>query len=148
MKKQLLVWLAIGVSVVLLAAWSKPIIQNISFEKPVSKSISFAVYTQNNYTSKVYNDASAKLRVTVVKVRGNKRNAIWQKEFDAKLLKDYPTLQNALAQKVVVNNVVDSKERLEVIYTITYDEKGKQLQLVDGTVLNKGTNNGQLFINI
>jgi len=148
MKKHLLVWLAVGAAVVLLAAWSKPLIEKINFEKPVSKSISFAVYTQNSYTSKIYSDASAKLQVTVVKVRGSKRSTVWQKEFDAKLLKDYPTLQNALAQRVVVNNVVDSKEHLEVVYTITYDANGSQMQLQDGTVMAKGDNNGKLFINI
>lgn len=135
-------------AVVLLTAWSKPIIQKISFEKTVSKSISFAVYTQNTYTAKIYNDASAKLQVTVVKVRGGKRSTVWQKQFDAKLLKDYPSLQNALAQKVVVNNVVDAKEHLEVVYTITYNANGNQLQLQDGTVMQKGDNNQKLFINI
>lgn len=148
MKKQVLGWMVISAAVILLGAWTKPLIANISFEKPVSKSISFAVYTQNSYAANIYNDASARLQVTVVKVRGTKRSTVWQKEYDAKLLKDYPTLQNALAQKVVVNNVVDSKEHLEVLYTITYDAKGNKMQLQDGTVMTKGSNSGKLFINI
>lgn len=147
MKKHL-VWLAIGAAVVLLAAWSKPLIENISFEKPVSKSISFAVYKENTYASQVYSDASAKLQVAVVKVRGNKRSTVWQKEYDAKLLKEYPSLENALAQKVIVNNVVDGKDRLEVVYTITYDSKGSKMQLQDGAVIDKGAKDGKLFINI
>jgi hypothetical protein len=148
MKKQILLWLAIGTAAVLLAAWSKQLIANINFEKPVCKSISLAVYTDNAYSSKIYNDASAKLQVAVVKVRGNQRSTVWQKEYDAKLLKEYPSLQNALAQKVTVNNVVDNKEHLEVIYTITYNAKGNKLQLQDGVVLAKGATNGKLFINI
>jgi len=148
MKKNILLWLAVGAAVVLLAAWSKPLIATINFEKPVSKNISFAVYTNSSYSSSVYNDASAKLQVTVVKVRGNKRSTVWQKEYDAKLLKDYPSLQNALAQKVTISNVVDSKDHLEVLYTITYNTNGSKLQLQDGAVVAKGAKNGNLFINI
>ncbi|HWB24539.1 MAG TPA: hypothetical protein VG738_03620 [Chitinophagaceae bacterium] len=148
MKKHTLLWLAVGAAVVLLATWSKPLIATIHFEQPVSKNISLAVYTDNSYTSKIYDDASARLQVTVVKVRGGKRTTVWQKEYDAKLLKDYPTLQNALSQKVVVNNVVDSKEHLEVYYTVTYDDNGSKVQLQDGTVIAKGSNNGKLYINI
>ncbi|HVX49032.1 MAG TPA: hypothetical protein VHB48_02710 [Chitinophagaceae bacterium] len=148
MKKHTLLWLAVGAAVVLLAAWSKPLIATIKFEKPVSKNISLAVYTANSYTSKIYNDASAKLQVAVVKVRGRNRTTVWQKEYNAKLLKDYPSLQNALSQKVVVNNVVDSKEHLEVIYTITYNDNGNKMCLQDGATIAKGNNNGQLYINI
>ncbi len=148
MKKNILLWLAVGAAVVLLAAWSKPLIATINFEKPVSKNISFAVYTNSSYSSSVYNAASAKLQVTVVKVRGNKRSTVWQKEYDAKLLKDYPSLQNALAQKVTISNVVDSKDHLEVLYTITYNSNGSQIQLQDGAVVAKGAKNGNLFINI
>lgn len=147
MKKNL-TWFAIGAAVVLLTAWSKPLIEKMNAEKPVSKNISFAVYKENNYASKVYDDASAKLQVSVVKVRGDKRSIVWTKEYDAKLLKEYPSLENALAQKITVNNVVDSKERLEVVYTITYDAKGSKIQLQDGAVITKGQKDGKLFINI
>jgi hypothetical protein len=117
-------------------------------EKTVSKNISFAVYTAANYNSNIYNDASAKLQVTVVKVRGTHRSTVWQKSYDAKLLKQYPSLEHAIAQNVVINNVVDSKEHLEVVYTLTYDTKGNELQLQDGTVISKGEKDGKLFINI
>ena len=147
MKKHL-IWFPVVAATVLLTAWGKPLIENINFEKPVTKSISFAVYKENNYASKVYDDASAKLQVAIVKVSGNKRSIVWRKEYDAKLLKEYPSLENALAQKVVINNVVDSKEHLEVMYTITYDAKGNKMQLQDGAIISRGAKDGKLFINI
>ena len=147
MKKYIIGFMLTAV-VVLLAAWSKPIIENIRFEKPVSKSVSFAVYKSNNYASKIYSDASAKLSVTIVKVRGNNRNIVWQKTYDARLLNQYPTLADAMSQKVVINNVDDRNDKLEVIYTLIYSSNGSNVQLEDGTVITRGMKEGKLFINI
>jgi hypothetical protein len=147
MKKHIL-WLPVVIVVVLLAAWTKPMIENLNFEKPVNKNISFAVYKNTTYASNVYNDASAKLQVSIVKVRGNKRETVWQKSYDAKLLKEYPTLANAMMQQVVIKNVVDSKEHLEVEYTVTYGSKNGTMQLQDGATISKGAQVGNLFINI
>jgi len=146
MKKHIMI--PVVAAVVLLAAWTKPLVEKITTEKTVSKSVSFAVYKADNYSASIYNNASAKLQVAIVKVRNGKRSTVWQKEYDAKLLKEYPSLQNALAQKVVVNNIVDGKEKLEVVYTITYDSDGSTMQLQDGTVIDRGANDGKLFINI
>ncbi len=146
MKK--IIWLPVIVAAVLLAAWSKPLKEMMMPEKTVSKNISFAVYKTNNYTSKVYDDASAKLQVSVVKTRGSKRSIVWQRSYDAKLLKEYPSLENAISQKLVINNVVDSKEQLEVVYTLTYNSKGSVMQLQDEAVISKGAKDGKLFINI
>ena len=147
MKKQL-IWLPVVAAIVLLAAWNKPLREMMTPEKAVSKDISFAVYKAGDYNSTVYADASAKLQVTVVKVRGDQRSVVWQKSFDAKLLSQYPSLENAISQHVVVKNVVDSKEHLEVVYTLTYDTKGNVMQLQDGAVISKGEKDGKLFINI
>ena len=117
-------------------------------EKAVSKNISFAVYKADNYNSNVYADASAKLNITIVKVRGTKRSIVWQKDFDAKALNKYPSLEKAVAQKVIVNNVVDSKDKLYVVYTLTYNDKGSEMELRDGTIIAKGENSGKLMINI
>jgi len=141
-------WLPVAVVVVLLAAWSKPVKEMMNQEKMVSKNISFAVYKTGNYTSKVYDEASAKLQVTVVKIRGNKRSIVWRKDYDAKLLKEYPSLENAFSQNLVISNVVDSKEQLEVVYTLTYDSKGSVIQLQNEEVISKGAKDGKLFINI
>lgn len=147
MKKHLL-WFMVAVVVVLLAAWCKPIIANINFQQPVSKSVSFAVFKANNYTSKVYDDASVKLSVVIVKVSGSKRSTVWQKSYGAKLLNQYPSVANAMSQTVVVDNINDRSEHLEVIYTLTYNAKGSTVTLQDGTVIARGEKTGRLAINI
>lgn len=132
----------------MLAAWNKPIKEMIAPEKTVSKNVSLAVYTTDNYNSNIYADASASLQVYIVKVRGGERKVVWQKAYDAKLLKEYPTLQNALAQNITVNNVVDSKDKLEVVYRLVYKDHGSELELHNGTTIEKGEKDGKLFINI
>lgn len=147
MKKHLL-WFMVAVVVVLLAAWCKPIIANINFQQPVSKSVSFAVFKANSYTSKVYDDASVKLSVVIVKVSGNNRSIVWQKSYGAKLLNQYPSVADAMSQTVVVDNINDRSEHLEVIYTLTYNAKGSTVTLQDGTVIARGEKTGRLAINI
>lgn len=117
-------------------------------EKTVSKNISFAVFKADSYNSNVYAGASAKLKITIVKERGSKRSIVWQKDFDARALNQYPSLEKAVAQKVIVNNVVDSKDKLYVVYTLTYNDKGSEMQLRDGAVIARGENSGKLMINI
>jgi len=141
-------WIPGVIAAVMLTAWNKPLRELMAPEKTVSKNISFAVYTNDNYTSNIYAHASAQLQIAIVKVRGTKRSIVWQKSYDAKLLKQYPSLEKAVAQQVEIKNVVDSKDKLEVVYTLTYNDKGNQLQLQDGTVIAKGEKNGKLFINI
>lgn len=147
MKKQL-VWLTVVVTAMILAAFNKPLKNLIAPEKTVSKNISFAFFKADNYNAAIYNDASASLQVAIVKIRGNQRKIVWQKEYDAKLLKEYPSFANALAEKVVVDNVVDSKDKLMVVYTLTYNDNGSRMQLRDGTIISKGEKDGKLFINI
>src|SRR5689334_6687109 len=106
-----------------------------STEKTVNKNISFAVYKGNNYASEVYNNTSATLHITITKVRGNKRAVVWNKTFDARLLNQYPSLENALTQQVTVPNVLDKKEYLEVTYILTYNSNGSGLQMQNGTVV-------------
>lgn len=132
----------------MLGAWNKPLREMMTPEKTVTKNVSLAVYRADNYNASVYAGASASLQVSIVKVRGNERTVVWQKAYDARLLRDYPMLQNAMAQNITVKNVVDSKDKLEVVYTLTYDAKGSQLQLQNGTIISKGEKDGKLFINI
>ncbi len=136
------------VSVVALAAFHKQVKEVVLPEAPVSKSISIAVFADKNYSSAVYNDALAMLHITVTKVKGNKRTLVWDKTFDAKLLRDYPSFENALTQKIVVDNVSDNREKLEVVYTLTYTNKGSVLQMFNSTLFTKGQHSGKLYINI
>lgn len=132
--KKYLVWLPVAWLVFGAAIYSTGK-ENTATEKTVNKNIAFAVYKGNNYTSDVYNNTSAKLHITITKVRGTNRTVVWDKTFDAKLLKQYPSLENALTQQVTVPNVLDKKEYVEVTYTLTYDSNGTQLQMQNGTVV-------------
>ena len=147
MKKQI-IGAAVVIIAIMLTAWSKPLKEIIAPEKTISKNIRFEIFKTDNYTSSIYNDASAKLQVTVVKVRGTERSVVWQKNYDAKLLSQYPNAANAISQNIVIPNVADNKEHLEVLYTLTYDSKGSVMQLQDGAVISEGAKNGNLSINI
>lgn len=144
MKKHLL-WLSVIV-VVAIAAMNKQVRESIApSAKPVEQSVSFAVYKESNYASSIYNNTSAKVHVVIEKVRGTERKTVWEKTFDAQTLKDYPSLQEAMAQTVKVPNVFNSKEHLEVSYTLTYNSKGTELQMQNGVVVNS---NNKVYIGI
>ncbi len=112
-------------------AFYKPVKEAME-NKPVDKTISFAIYKGYNYKSKAYEGAFAQIHITIEKVRGSKRVNVWEKTFDAKLLKQYPPMKSALTQNVTVSNVIDKKEHLEVSYVLTYNSKGNELQMQSG----------------
>ena len=147
MKKHLL-WFTVVLVAAALAIFHTQVAAWIAPEKPVSKSISLEVYKADDYSAAIYNDASAKLRVTVTKVSGKNRTIVWDKTFDALQLRQYPSLKNAISQKVVIGNVFDSKEHLEVIYTLTYNSKGNVLEMQNGVLVSKGNPGGKLTISI
>jgi len=115
--------------------------------KPVEKNISFALYKGSDYNSDVYNSTSATVHITIEKVSSKGRTTVWEKTFDAQTLKQYPSLQQAIAQTVKVPNVFDSKEHLEVSYTLTYNSKGSELQMQNGIMVN-GNGTDKVYISI
>jgi hypothetical protein len=133
MKKYFL-WLPVALFVSGSAIYG-PVQRSAEQVRTENKSISFAVYKGNSYTSDIYNKTSVKLHITIEKVRDKNRRVVWDKTFDAKLLKEYPALENALSQKVIVPNVLDKKEHLEVTYTLLYNSNGSELQMQSGTVV-------------
>jgi hypothetical protein len=143
MKKYLL-WLP---AVLLIGAIIYRPVKEAITEKPVDKNISFAVYKSTPYTSDIYGNTSARLNIVIDKVKGGRRTQVWSKSFDAKLLKQYPSLEKAISQTVTVPNVLDG-EHLEISYTITYDSDGSQLQMHSGTVMTKNEMISQLDISI
>lgn len=144
MKKHLL-WLSV-VIVVAIAAMNKQVKEVIAPAKPVEQSVSFAVYKEGNYASAIYNNTSAKVHVVIEKVSSKERKTVWEKTFDAQTLKDYPSIQNAIAQTVEIPNVFNSKEHLEVSYTLTYNSNGTELQMQNGMVVNNI--NSKVYIGI
>lgn len=147
MKKNLIIAGFIAAGVVLGLVAYKPL--KLAFtEKPVEKSIAFSVYRANNYTSEAYSQTSAQVYIIVEKVSKHSRTIVWEKTMDAQLLKQYPTADKALSQKIIVPGVLDKKEHLEVKYVLIYDSKGSQLEMQDGTVVSTGAKSGKLDIGI
>lgn len=145
MKKHLL-WLPIVL--VIIAAFTTKTVINTNKVKPVDKQVQLTIYSKNDYTASVYDEALASINVTVTKVKGSSRIVVWQKTFNAIPLKSYPTIGNAFTQQVNIPNVMDTKEKLEVTYSITYDSKGSVLKFVNGEILPKGVTKDNLMIHI
>jgi hypothetical protein len=115
--------------------------------KPVDKSISFAVYKGTAYSSDIYNNTSAQLHVIIEKVKGGRHTQVWNKTFDARLLKQYPSLEQAMFQTVTVPKVF-CKEQLEITYTITYNSNGSQLQMQHAALVSGSALTDKLNISI
>src|SRR5215510_1768271 len=108
MKKYLL-W-RVAVLLVICTTLYAQRVGNMIPENKMNKSISIAVYKGSTYQSKIYNNTFATLHITIEKVNGLNHTIVWDKIFDAKLLKQYPDAANAFAQKVVVENILKKKE--------------------------------------
>ena len=130
MKKYLL-WLP--AVIVIGAAMCQPVKEALT-GKPVDKSISIAVYKGTPYASDIYNNTFAQLHVTIEKVKDGRRIQVWDKTFDARLLNQYPSPEQAIFQTVMIPKVF-CKEQLEITYTITYNSGGSELQMQSATVI-------------
>ena len=144
MKKYLL-WLPVFV-IVMGATIYKPAKEALT-EKPVDKSISFAVYKGNTYASLIYRSTSARLHISIEKISGSKRTIVWEKSFDSKLLNQYPSPKQPISQTVTIPKLF-GKERIEIIYTLTYNADGSELHMQNGTVLPGSATGDKLFISI
>lgn len=147
MKKNLIIAGLVAVTIVAASFAYKPIINAIT-EKPVSKSIAVSVYRDTNYNSDIYNQTSARVHIVVEKVSKKGRSIVWENTIDARLLKQYPTADKAISQKIVVPGVFERKEHLEVKYYLIYDSKGTELEMQNGAVVSKGVKAEKLDINI
>ena len=108
-------------------------------ETPVTKNLILVIYKDNNYTSEAYDYSFAQVHVIVERVKGGDRRIELDTTFDAKLLKEYPSAENAYKQEVMIPNVFANKEEIEVKYILTYYSGGSRLQMQDGLIL-KGEN--------
>jgi len=114
----------------------------------VSKDIDLEVYKTASYVSPAYANTTASLEVTVVKVRNNKRDTIYQHSFRPTELKNFPASDKPMTQKISIPNVNDKKESLEVYYKVTYDSEGSILNFLNYTTIGKGQQTGKLNIQI
>lgn len=117
-------------------------------ETPVSKNINVEVYKTTSYISPVYENSTATLEVTVVRVKGDKRDTAFQHTFQPMQLKDYPGSDKPMVQKITIPNVNDRKEKLEVYYKLTYDSKGSVLYFLNTETIGKGQQTGSFQIQI
>jgi len=147
MKKNLIIAGFITVVAIVIVIAYNPLKQ-VFTEKPVEKSIAFSVYRANNYTSDVYNQTSARVHIIVEKVGKHHRSIVWEKTIDTRLLKQYPTADKAMFQKIIVPGIFDKKEHLEVKYVLVYDSMGSLLEMQNGTVVSAGAKSGKLNISI
>jgi len=130
MKKNLLVLVAILMaSGVIVAAGYKPIMKEIVRKPPVEKTVSFLLYKGSSYGSKAYKGSCAEVYVSVEKVRNTTRTIVWDTTFDAKVLNKYPSAKRAFSQIVTIQNVIESKEHLEMNYLLTYKSKGSVVRM-------------------
>jgi hypothetical protein len=114
----------------------------------VNKNISLVIYKSSDYMSEVYSNTSAQLHITVEKVNTRGQHTIvWDKIMNAKELSEYPSIENAVKQNIIIHNVNRKKEYLVVDYTLTYNSKGNQLQMHDATVV-KDDKAGKVDISI
>jgi hypothetical protein len=145
MKKCLLGWITVFALPVIGIAGYKTITH--SFEsKTVDKTVSVAIYKENNYKSKVYNSTYAEVHIELEKVRGQHRTPVWDTTFDAKLLRQYPSIEKALLRNITIEKLEDKKEHLEINYFIKYNSNGSILQMQSGSVI--ADSSGRLSIGI
>ena len=145
MKKKLVI---IAAALTLLSGSGLFFAQHLPSSASVSKNINVEVYKTASYISPAYNNATAALQVTVVRVRGDKRDTAFQHTFQPKELKDYPASDRPIVQKITIPNVNDKKEKLEIYYQLTYDSQGSILNFLNTTTIGKGQQTGKLHIQI
>ena len=138
MKKYIL-WLA--ALIVIGAAMSQPVKEAMT-QKPVDKNISFAVYKGTAYASRVYNNTSAQIDVIIEKVKGINHTQVWSKTFDAKMVQQYPSLEQAMLKTVTVPKV-SQNEHLKITYTITYNSGGSELQMHSSALVDRNEMSGK-----
>jgi hypothetical protein len=125
MRKYLL-WLSVLLLFTGNADFQSKIEEVINPEQPVSKSICFAVNGDKNYSASIYNDALAQPRIIINKLRADSKIVVWDKTYNSKQLRDYSSVQNTMLEKVIINNIIDSKEKLQVTWLIPKKRKMKK----------------------
>jgi len=146
MKRKLIITTA---SALLLSALSVLFSKNFTAaEKPIDKDINVEVYKTASYISAAYANTFATLEVTVIRVKGNKKDTAFQHTFEPKELKDYPGSDKPLVQKITIPNVNDRKEKLEIYYRLTYDSNGSVLNFLNTETIGKGQQTRKLNIKI
>ena len=145
MKKKLII---VAAALMLASSSGLLIASNALKEIAVNKNINVEVYKTASYISPVYDNTTASLEVTVVKVKDGKRNIVWQHSYKATELKNFPQSDKPFTEKIAVTNINDRKDKLEVYYKVTYNSEGSILNYWNSTTIGKGQQTGKLHIEI
>lgn len=114
--------------------------------KIINAEIDLHIKSDNKYLSPAYDEATAQIHITVTKISGSKRVVVWEKDFKNMQLKSYSN--NFNTQTLMISDLAQSKEKLEVTYTVTYNSNGSVLRLANETVINASAKKGDLVIEI
>jgi hypothetical protein len=133
-------------TVVVTASFHAQVLHWIRPEKTISKEIHLNVAADFNYSCRVYDHSFAKVSLTILKIKGNEMDTLWEKQYPDVPLKKFPSLKQALRQTIHIPGVVDSKEQIVLSYTITYTSKESILQIQKHKFVSKGKSNDQFYI--
>ena len=124
---------------------------NLSFfrnAQMVNKEINLSLFTKNNYSSAVYDDAQATVEVTISKIKGSKQVIIGKQVFTPLQLKQFPTVANAIKTKMTVRDVMNHNETLIVTYNVSYNSNGSVIKFENNEIMNKETGKDNISIKI
>ncbi len=110
-----------------LIAGAKELAKMYPAEKPVNKSINLSIYRDDNYSSAAYDSTIASVHITISKVTGSKLTVMYDKTLSSMQLNKFPGAQNALISNLIIPDLLNSKEKLLINYTITYSTQGSTL---------------------
>mgnify|MGYP000856855724 CR=1 FL=1 len=107
------------------------------FAKEEVKDINLSVYKTASYDAPAYKDAYASLNVTVYRIKGNKKELLWKHNYNATQLKNYPGADKPFQQKVAIKDITDSRAKIEVCYSLSYNTKGSVINFCNTEVIGK-----------
>jgi hypothetical protein len=123
--KKILFFAAIFLSFAAIALQGK-ITSVIVPEKLVTKTVEFSMFLANNYTAPIFKKSSAKIVLTVYKLKGNSQEILWQIVVDKGNLKNYPSYEKSLFRKVSIYNIHEQSESVVASYKVIYDTRGSE----------------------
>lgn len=120
-------------------------VTTIAFLKPYSNSkttgfsaqnVSFVIYKDFDYQSAAYKNSFVKVKIEVETVNGSNRKTVWSKELAPTELAQLPQMNEAEVENISFAKS-DSREHIELTYTMTYETQGSELsvsstKIVDG----------------
>lgn len=122
-----------------LRQWIRPI-------NTVDKNIVLTILPDNSYGHKVYDNTSAQLNVTVIKLSRTKQDTLVTKNYPEFKLKNLPAVSERFNETIHIPDA--GKEPIVINYNITYKWKGSILEIKNLKRMDKGRMDDRLLIHI